>query len=266
MFPLMKGATSGAIATIPMTAVMLAGHRMLPRREQYPLPPREIVDKISEEAGIDKEAPEEVLRATTWISHFGYGAAMGGIYAAVKGSIPCPAQIRGPAFGTGVWIASYMGLLPALKILKPAEKHPLRRTALMIAAHLVWGTALQFLDEYLESSNINERLSLAKDKKNMATTGKEHNVKSNHKAGIDARGESNARYGDISVEEGRENGGRERVYQEKNEGLPPYEQKSDTTQGAGSKVEGAFGKEQSSKRDIENVRYRKDEKQNTPDK
>jgi hypothetical protein len=33
-----------------------------------------------------------------------------------------------------------MGWLPALGILQPATKHPAQRNALMIVAHLVWGS------------------------------------------------------------------------------------------------------------------------------
>ena len=49
---------------------------------------------------------------------------------------------KGIAFGLGVWTASYLGLLPALGILKPATQHPLRRNLLMIGAHVVWGASL----------------------------------------------------------------------------------------------------------------------------
>ncbi len=41
-----------------------------------------------------------------------------------------------------VWGVSYLGLLPGLGILSSAKDHPARRSALMIAAHLVWGWVL----------------------------------------------------------------------------------------------------------------------------
>jgi hypothetical protein len=66
---------------------------------------------------------------------------MGALYGAVT-----PRNFSGPAtgaaFGLGVWTASYLGLLPALGILKPATEHPARRNLLMIGAHVVWGSAL----------------------------------------------------------------------------------------------------------------------------
>jgi uncharacterized membrane protein YagU involved in acid resistance len=49
--------------------------------------------------------------------------------------------LKGSLAGMIVWGGSYLGLLPALGIIPPATKHPRRRTALMIAAHLVWGVA-----------------------------------------------------------------------------------------------------------------------------
>jgi hypothetical protein len=134
-----------------MTAVMFAGHRMLPRSEQYPLPPREIVDEVADKAGIEDKTSEETRLTATWISHFGYGAGMGALFGLTKDFIPCPENLKGSLFGLGVWAGSYVGWLPALNILKPVEEHPPRRTALMIAAHVVWGAALGLSDRYLEA-------------------------------------------------------------------------------------------------------------------
>jgi uncharacterized membrane protein YagU involved in acid resistance len=47
--------------------------------------------------------------------------------------------MSGGAAGVGVWLASYMGWIPGVRILKPAADHPPRRNLLMIAAHVVWG-------------------------------------------------------------------------------------------------------------------------------
>ena len=41
-----------------------------------------------------------------------------------------------------MWLASYMGWIPALAVLKPATRHPLRRDALMIGVHFVWGSSM----------------------------------------------------------------------------------------------------------------------------
>jgi hypothetical protein len=45
---------------------------------------------------------------------------------------------------------SYFGIMPTLRILRPAHEHPLRRNALMIAAHLVWGSTMALALRELE--------------------------------------------------------------------------------------------------------------------
>jgi uncharacterized membrane protein YagU involved in acid resistance len=158
--PLPTGVLSGLAATIPMTALMEALHRQLPQRERYPLPPREITQRLSRRAGVSHEMDEPQHQTLAIVSHFAYGAATGGLYAiladllrpAVQDTpLPPPARgaAQGMAYGLLVWAASYLGLLPALGILAPATKHPPRRNALMIAAHLVWGATLGALVETL---------------------------------------------------------------------------------------------------------------------
>ena len=44
--------------------------------------------------------------------------------------------------GSLVWTVSYFGIMPGLRILRPADDHPLRRNWLMIVAHLVWGSTM----------------------------------------------------------------------------------------------------------------------------
>ncbi|RIK81051.1 MAG: DUF1440 domain-containing protein [Planctomycetota bacterium] len=137
----MNGAAAGLLATIPMTALMEATWEQLPPKEQYPLPPRQITGEVGRAVGVWQHLPEPAKEATTLLSHFSYGAAAGGLYEELV-----PRQARnawtGAAYGLGIWTASYLGLMPALGILRPATRHPPRRNALMIAAHLVWGGVL----------------------------------------------------------------------------------------------------------------------------
>lgn len=138
---LLQGALAGLTATAPMTAAMEWGADQLPRRERYPLPPRLITERLAKQTGAARHLNDSETMALTVAAHFGYGAAMGALYGAVT-----PRQLSGPttgvAFGLGVWAASYLGLLPALGILKPATEHPARRNLLMIGAHVVWGSAV----------------------------------------------------------------------------------------------------------------------------
>jgi hypothetical protein len=129
------GAIAGTCATMAMTVTKRALWERLPPGERYPLPPREIVEATA------PDAPDK--GATALVAHFVYGALTGAAYAVLpRGWLP------GALYGPMVWTASYFGWIPAARILTPAHRHPARRNALMILAHVVWGVALsRGLDE-----------------------------------------------------------------------------------------------------------------------
>jgi hypothetical protein len=131
---LLIGGIAGFVGTMAMTAAMRRIHRRLPAKERYPLTPREIVDSAAAKA----EVPlgDEGAKDLTTAAHFAYGAAMGAVIGALN---PSPARPTGALAGAAVWLASYMGWIPAVGILEPATEHPRRRNMLMIASHLVWG-------------------------------------------------------------------------------------------------------------------------------
>jgi hypothetical protein len=135
-----------------MTAVMQAWFYRLPRRQQRPLPPSLITSRITRRIKGLRRVDEPKHVALTMLSHFGYGAATGAIYGSVSRSLPGPAPVRGALFGLGVWAVSYLGLLPALRVMPPATRHPAPRNALMIGAHVVWGAVMGLLMETAESS------------------------------------------------------------------------------------------------------------------
>ena len=131
---LLIGGIAGFVGTMAMTAAMRRLHQKLPAEERYPLPPREIVDSAAGKAGVD--LPDEAAKDLTTAAHFAYGAAVGAMIGALN---PRPSKPTGAVAGVAVWVASYMGWIPAVNILEPGTRHPRRRNALMIASHLVWG-------------------------------------------------------------------------------------------------------------------------------
>ncbi len=130
------GAIAGFVGTMAMTAAMRRLHKRLPEKERYPLTPREIVDAGAAQLG----APlaDETAKDVATAAHFLYGAAMGAVVSALN---PDPSRKAGMLAGTAVWVASYMGWIPAVGTLEPATRHPARRNALMIGAHVVWGAS-----------------------------------------------------------------------------------------------------------------------------
>jgi hypothetical protein len=142
MHQLVNGSIAGLAATLPMSAVMAALHRQLPEHERYPLPPREVTVEVARRAGVEEATDSEPAReASTWVSHFGYGAASGAVYGALAGAIPLGPVAGGILWGLVVWSGSYLGWLPAAGIRASATKQPPRREALMIAAHVVFGAS-----------------------------------------------------------------------------------------------------------------------------
>jgi hypothetical protein len=133
---LLIGGIAGFVGTIAMTAAMRRLHERLPPRERYPLPPREIVDSTADKAGIP--IADEAAKDVTTAAHFAYGAASGALLGVANIMV---GPVTGGVAGVGVWLASYMGWIPGVGILKPATAHPPRRNLLMLVSHVVWGVA-----------------------------------------------------------------------------------------------------------------------------
>jgi uncharacterized membrane protein YagU involved in acid resistance len=140
--PLLRGGIAGFIATAPMTIAMELIFRLLPRHEQYDLPPGENVTTIFKQKLGWYEMNRTQYRVITAIGHFSYGALAGTVYGAIAHRLRLPPLLKGMLYAMAVWSFSYLGWLPAAKVLRPATEHPPRRTALMIISHLVWGAVV----------------------------------------------------------------------------------------------------------------------------
>jgi len=149
---LVIGGIAGFVATMAMTSAMRHLHKRLPGKVRYP-PPRGAAGSKAASGGsgasgiIDEvlNPPATAAPDIALIAHFAYGAACGALIAAANPRID---RVTGSIAGGGIWLASYMGWLPAFGILKPATRHPLRRDAVMFGAHLVWGwTAAEAMRE-----------------------------------------------------------------------------------------------------------------------
>lgn len=179
------GAGSGLGATVPMTAFMVATHKALPRSEQYPLPPRAITMNTIRATGAEPPRDEGARKGLTLLGHFGYGAFCGIVFSLLRSGFSTllnksnesfvwtetasstdkptidadrsasayefPSSLgaeaaAGMGYGLLVWVVSYMGWLPAVRLFPYAPKsEPAPRNALMIFAHFVFGSSLAAL-------------------------------------------------------------------------------------------------------------------------
>lgn len=134
-----KGTFAGAVATVPMSALMWAAQRAGYLGQ---LPPERITEAALGAIGVAPE--EETADVLSLVNHLGFGAAVGTLYAALREPGPrvAPDLIAGAAFGLTVWLVSYEGWLPAIGIMPNVQWDRPGRPESMAAAHLVFGTAL----------------------------------------------------------------------------------------------------------------------------
>ena len=132
-----RGALAGAVATAPMTAVMLAGRRSVGTQ-----PPKRIVERAEE--ALDVRPPEPVTDALASAAHLGMGVTIGAVYGLLPKGIPSAVGLT-----AAVYAASYQGWIPAAGILPPASDDKPDRPAVMIAAHAMFALALAVTERRL---------------------------------------------------------------------------------------------------------------------
>lgn len=134
-------AAAGVIATVPMTIAMEQLHRLDPHERSRPLPPREITEAVVRRLA-PRDVEEDELQRLTLLSHYAFGGVAGALFPLMAPKRTAPAVGAGVLYGLAVWSGSYLGLLPAFGVRHHAAKDSTSRSAIMIAAHLVWGASL----------------------------------------------------------------------------------------------------------------------------
>ena len=136
------GLSAGFIGTAVMTAAMEVFFRRLPAHEQAPLPPRQLTMAMADRVNLTPRLHEPERLSLTLAAHFAYGSMVGALYVPAASGLRVPVPLKGSLFGLGVWGVSYMGWIPALRLLPSATEWSPRRNALMIVAHFIWGTTI----------------------------------------------------------------------------------------------------------------------------
>ena len=137
---LLRGALAGGLATAPMSAVMMGAKQL---GLVGGMPPEKITAKFLNRGGIRRSEVQQDVLAT--LTHFGFGAAAGAAFGVVAPRRLIARVPLGMAYGAGIWGVSYMGWVPALGIMPPADRDRRDRQMVMLASHLVYGTALALL-------------------------------------------------------------------------------------------------------------------------
>jgi uncharacterized membrane protein YagU involved in acid resistance len=130
---------------------MFKTHKELPPDEQAALPPALLTRDVQNKTGLMTDTSSEIQQELTMLSHYGYGALGGIIYAALASKSSAHPIIKGSAFGLGVWGASYYGLIPGLDLNPSGKTLSNKRNLMMIAAHIAWGASLGFAEHELRT-------------------------------------------------------------------------------------------------------------------
>ena len=140
-----RGALAGLAGTAAMSALMLAAGRVGVLGRQ---PPQAIAERAVQRGSGDRP-PAPVDRALGVVLHLGFGLGAGGTYALLPRRLP--PQVRGCAWGLGIYLTSYQGWVPALGALPPASQDRRDRVAVMVLAHLLYGSVLARTEEALRA-------------------------------------------------------------------------------------------------------------------
>lgn len=140
MRPLVRGAAAGVVATVPMSAVMLAARKAGLIGQQ---PPESIVRRAGDLLGAPPGGA--TAHALGAVAHVGFGATAGAAYALLprRGR---PA-LRATGLALGIWGASYEGWVPVFGALPAAHEDRPARPWVMVAAHVVFGLVLGPLEQ-----------------------------------------------------------------------------------------------------------------------
>ena len=86
------------------------------------------------------ELPPERARLVNNIVHWATGVGWGAVFGLVSGSFPTRRAWHGLILGPGVWVQSYVVLVPA-KLYKPMGEYDAETLYKDLSAHLVYGLA-----------------------------------------------------------------------------------------------------------------------------
>lgn len=147
-----RGALAGAVGTVALDAVNYAQYRAgggadapvtwefsagLDSWEAAPAPAQ--VGKRLYEGLLQRELPPSSARLVNNVTHWGYGIFWGAVFGVVVASTR-PRKLRGPIFGTLVWLSGYL-VLPATKLYQPIWTYDAKTLAKDWSGHLAYGGA-----------------------------------------------------------------------------------------------------------------------------
>ncbi len=142
---ILLGAIGGAYGAGAMSVFRLAMYRAGVIDKMVP---QVMQEWIRERSGA--EAPEGSPTShhiVDQVLHLGYGVALGAMCGPVLARRGRKGLWFGASLGLGLWAVAALGIFPILRVARPAWRSRVGENATNIAAHLVYGLAVQLLTE-----------------------------------------------------------------------------------------------------------------------
>jgi hypothetical protein len=137
-----KGAIAGAIGAVVMIgAEMTVRGLMASPTSQYTIPER-VLGRVYARLGLSRRttATEEMAFAIT--DHVGVGALWGAVFGGFVASTRSPGFLVGPIFGLATWLIDYVGIGPALNLVRLGGGRTTQDTAIVAASHAIFGAVV----------------------------------------------------------------------------------------------------------------------------
>ena len=123
-----------------MTAVMVGAKQFGLMGD---MPPEKITASLLRRSGIRPSEGQQDAVAT--VLHVGFGTAAGALFGVMAPQRLTARIPLGMAYGAAIWGVSYMGWVPAFGIMPAADRDRRDRQMVMLAGHMVYGTALALM-------------------------------------------------------------------------------------------------------------------------
>ncbi len=146
----MYGAVAGGVATTLMTIFMKASQWTGLYRDE--IPPEKITKRALRFVGLGGRMNNASETALTGVAHWAFGMAGGAVFGVLHRflRLPISAPIHGLIFGLLVWFVSYMGWIPALRLLRHPKDQRRDQALMPVLAHVVYGASLGAAFDRLE--------------------------------------------------------------------------------------------------------------------
>jgi hypothetical protein len=141
----LAGAVGGLYGAAAMSVLRLALHRAGVIDKMVP----QVVEEwISDRLNTDPPGGQAGHHVADQLLHLGYGASLGALGGPMlSGRAARGGLWRGAAFGLASWAFGMLVLVPALRVARPAWRTGPLENGTNLAAHLVFGWAIQLLVE-----------------------------------------------------------------------------------------------------------------------